>query len=172
MKDFIFEPINKSTIRKCHELNEKNVPNVGSRSLEGLTNSLENSDYSECIQFENQVVGFVICFLDSHKTKSYMEEIDHKNFREISKRVNNFLYIDRIAVDSDYRNKKLGSQLYLNIINFSENNSIANLTAEINLLPSINIPSFEFHKKFNFKEIDTVKYSEDYEVSLQKKEII
>jgi predicted GNAT superfamily acetyltransferase len=101
-----------------------------------------------------------------------MEEIDHKNFREISKRVNNFLYIDRIAVDSDYRNKKLGSQLYLNIINFSENNSIASLTAEINLLPSINIPSFEFHKKFNFKEIDTVKYSEDYEVSLQKKEII
>jgi hypothetical protein len=36
----------------------------------------------------------------------------------------------------------------------------------------VNIPSFEFHKKFNFKEIDTVKYSKDYEVSLQKKEII
>jgi hypothetical protein len=36
MKDFIFEPINKNTIKKCHELNEKNVPNVGSRSLEGL----------------------------------------------------------------------------------------------------------------------------------------
>jgi len=87
MKDFIFEPINKRTIKKCHELNEKNVPNVGSKSIEGLANSLENSDYSECIHFENQVIGFVICFLDSEKTKSYMKEIDHKNFREISNRV-------------------------------------------------------------------------------------
>ena len=172
MKDFIFEPINKRTIKKCHELNEKNVPNVGSKSLEGLASSLVNSDYSECIHFENQVIGFVICFLDSEKTKSYMKEMDHKNFREISNRVSNFLYIDRIAVNSNYRNKKLGSQLYSNIINFSKNNSIESLTAEINLLPSINIPSFEFHKKFDFKEIDTVQYSEDYKVSLQKKEII
>ena len=46
------------------------------------------------------------------------------------------------------------------------------LTAEINILPSVNVPSFEFHKQFNVKEIDTVAYSEDYEVSLQKKEII
>ena len=100
-----------------------------------------------------------------------MQQIDHKNFREISNRVSNFLYIDRIAVDTEYRNKKLGSQLYSNIVDFSKNNSITSLTAEINLLPSINISSFEFHKKFNFYEIDTVKYSEDYEVSLQKKEI-
>tara|TARA_A200000113_G_scaffold224160_1_gene241386 strand:+ start:858 stop:1376 length:519 start_codon:yes stop_codon:yes gene_type:complete len=171
MKDFIFEPINTNTIQKCHELNEKNVPNVGSRSLKGLTNSLENSDYSECILFRDQVVGFVICFLDSEITKSYMQQIDHKNFREISNRVSNFLYIDRIAVDTEYRNRKLGSQLYSNIVDFSKNNSITSLTAEINLLPSINISSFEFHKKFNFYEIDTVKYSEDYEVSLQKKEI-
>ena len=41
------------------------------------------------------------------------------------------------------------------------------LTAEINLLPSKNTPSFSFHKKFDFTELDTVKYSEDYEVSLQ-----
>ena len=172
MKDILFQSINNDLIAQCHQLNEENVPNVGSRSLEGLTNSLENSDYSECVIIDNFVVGFVICFQDSEITKSYMEKIEHKNFKEISNRVSNFLYIDRIAVNAKYRNKKLGSQLYSNIINFSKDNSISNLTAEINLLPSVNIPSFEFHKKFNFKEIDTVKYSKDYEVSLQKKEII
>ena len=172
MKDILFQSINNDLIAQCHQLNEENVPNVGSRSLEGLTNSLENSDYSECVIINNFVVGFVICFQDSEITKSYMEKIEHKNFKEISNRVSNFLYIDRIAVNAKYRNKKLGSQLYSNIINFSKDNSISNLTAEINLLPSVNIPSFEFHKKFNFKEIDTVKYSEDYEVSLQKKNII
>jgi len=42
------------------------------------------------------------------------------------------------------------------------------LTAEINLLPSINKGSFKFHESFGFQEFGTVKYSEDYEVSLQK----
>jgi len=168
-------------------MKDKNIPNnYNSLSLEELTdeankmiedlesqkdlqNSIENSDYNECVVLENKVVGFVICFEDNQKTSSYMKEIQHKNFKEIKKRVSNFLYIDRIAVDAEFRNNKLATELYSNIINFAKNNSIANLTAEINLLPSINTPSFDFHKKFGFVEIDTVKYQENYEVSLQKK---
>tara|TARA_Y100000996_G_C22079414_1_gene460971 strand:- start:211 stop:516 length:306 start_codon:yes stop_codon:yes gene_type:complete len=100
-----------------------------------------------------------------------MKEIKHKNFKEISKRVNNFLYIDRIAIDSEFRNNKLATKLYSKIIDFTKNNSIESLTAEINLLPAVNTPSFNFHKNFGFTEIDTVKYAEDYEVSLQKKRV-
>ena len=169
MNNYEYSPIVDNFLEECHEINQDNVPEVGSRSLEGLTNSIENSDYNECVIFENKVVGFVVCFQDSEKTISYMKEIEHKNFKEIKKRVSNFLYIDRIAVDAEFRNNKLATELYSNIINFAKNNSIANLTAEINLLPSINTPSFDFHKKFGFVEIDTVKYAEDYEVSLQKK---
>ena len=68
MKDILFQSINNDLIAQCHQLNEENVPNVGSRSLEGLTNSLENSDYSECVIIDNFVVGFVICFQDSEIT--------------------------------------------------------------------------------------------------------
>ena len=166
MNNYEYSPIADNFLEECHEINQDNVPEVGSRSLEGLTNSIENSDYSECVIFENKVVGFVVCFQDSKKTISYMKEIEHKNFKEISKRVKNFLYI---AIDSKFRNNKLASGLYSKIIDFSKNNSIENLTAEINLLPSVNTPSFNFHKNFGFIEIDSVKYSEDYEVSLQKK---
>ncbi|GIS49275.1 MAG: hypothetical protein Ct9H90mP22_8630 [Gammaproteobacteria bacterium] len=35
-----------------------------------------------------------------------MREIKHKNFNEIKKRVSNFLYIDRVAVDNEHRKKK------------------------------------------------------------------
>jgi len=35
----------------------------------------------------------------------------------------------------------------------------------------VNTPSLSFHKNFGFIEIDTVKYEEDYEVSLQKKSL-
>ena len=104
MKEYSFSSIDSDLAAKCHELNEKNVPNVGSRSLEGLTNSIENSDYNEAIVFDNKVIGFVVCFQDNDLTKSYMKKTEHKNFKEISNRFDNFLYIDRIAVDAKYRN--------------------------------------------------------------------
>ena len=120
MNNYEYSPIADNFLEECHEINQDNVPEVGSRSLEGLTNSIENSDYNECVIFENKVVGFVVCFQDSEKTISYMKEIEHKNFKEISKRVKNFLYIDRIAIDSKFRNNKLASGLYSKIIDFSK----------------------------------------------------
>ena len=168
MKEYFYSKIDTGLVAMCHELNQKNVPNVGSLSLEDLKNSIENSDYNEAIVDENKVVGFVVCFQDNDLTKSYMQKIEHKNFKAISNREDNFLYIDRIAVDAEYRNNKLGTILYKNILNFAKENTIKNLTAEINLLPSNNEVSFKFHKSFGFEEFGNVKYSEDYEVSLQK----
>ena len=159
--------ISSENLVECHRINQKNTPEVGSVTLEGLQNSLDNSDYNLCAVVDNEVVGFVICFQDTETTNSYMGDIDHKNFSEISQRTSDFLYIDRIAVDKNYRKKSIGSKLYNEVVNFAEMNSISYLTAEINLLPSKNTPSFRFHEKFDFTELDTVKYSEDYEVSLQ-----
>ena len=159
--------ITSENLVECHRINQENTPEVGSVTLEGLQNSLDNSDYNLCAVVDNEVVGFVICFQDTETTNSYMGDIDHKNFSEISQRKSDFLYIDRIAVDKNYRKKSIGSKLYNEVVNFAEMNSISYLTAEINLLPSKNTPSFRFHEKFDFTELDTVKYSEDYEVSLQ-----
>ena len=159
--------ISGENLVECHRINQENTPEVGSVTLEELQNSLDNSDYNLCAVVDNEVVGFVICFQDTETTNSYMGDIDHKNFSEISQRKSDFLYIDRIAVDKNYRKRSIGSKLYDEVINFAEMNSISHLTAEINLLPSKNMPSFNFHEKFAFTELDTVKYSEDYEVSLQ-----
>ena len=159
--------ISSENLVDCHRINQENTPEVGSVTLEELQNSLDNSDYNLCAVVDNEVVGFVICFQDTETTNSYMGDIDHKNFSEISQRIGDFLYIDRIAVDKNYRKKSIGSKLYNEVVNFAEMNSISYLTAEINLLPSKNTPSFRFHEKFYFTELDTVKYSEDYEVSLQ-----
>ena len=168
MKDFYFSPIKSDFISQCHKLNEKNVPNVGTKSLDGFINLVKKSDYNECVLKNNEVVGFIVCFQDNEMTINYMHEIKHKNFNEIEKRVSNFLYIDRVTVDSEHRKSKLGTSLYKNTLNFAKENFIKNLTAEINLLPSINESSFKFHQSFGFNEIETIKYSEDYEVSLQK----
>ena len=149
--------ISSENLLQCHRINQENTPEVGSITLEGLQNSLDNSDYNLCALLDNEIVGFVICFQDTETTNSYMNDIEHKNFNEISQRVSDFLYIDRIAVDKNYRKRSIGSKLYDEVVNF----------AEINLLPSKNTPSLSFHEKFDFTELDTVKYSQDYEVSLQ-----
>ena len=57
MNNYEYSPIVDNFLEECHEINQDNVPEVGSRSLEGLTNSIENSDYNECVIFENKVVG-------------------------------------------------------------------------------------------------------------------
>ena len=168
MKDYLFSPIKSEFVSKCHKLNEQNVPNVGTKTLDGFINLVKNSDYNECILINNEVVGYIVCFQDNEITINYMHEIKHKNFNEIEKRVSSFLYIDRVAVDSEHRKSKLGTCLYKNALNFAKENFVKNLTAEINLLPSINEASFKFHQSFGFSEIETIKYSEDYEVSLQK----
>ena len=162
-------PIDKLNIADCHVINEENVPNVGTTTFEEFESLVLNSDYHRCVIFENKVIGFVVCFQDSSKTKSFMYSLKHKNFNEFRNRVKNFMYIDRIAVDNKFRNKRIASTIYEDLIKYCLEIDIENLTAEINLLPSKNETSFMFHKKYQFKEIDTKKYNDDYEVSLQKR---
>ena len=117
----------------------------------------------------NKVIGFIICFHDSSKTKSFMYNLKHKNFNEFRNRLKNFMYIDRIAVDTEFRKIGIASSMYEKLLEFCLEFNIENLTAEINILPSRNEVSFNFHEKFDFVEIDTKKYSDEYEVSLQKR---
>ena len=98
-----------------------------------------------------------------------MYNLKHKNFNEFRNRLKNFMYIDRVAVDAEYRKNGIASSMYERLIEFCLETNIENLTAEINILPSRNEVSFNFHEKFDFVEIDTKKYNDDYEVSLQKR---
>lgn len=169
MNEFKYSPIEIEFLQECHRINEDNAPNVGSTEFEDFVELVSNSDFNLCVTKGGLPIGYVICFQDKEPTNSYMEKIKHKNFKEIKKRVSSCLYIDRIAIDKNYRKNKLATGLYLRVIDFAKNNSIDNLAAEINLLPSINTPSFNFHQSFEFFEIDKIKYASDYEVSLQKK---
>ena len=169
MDNIKFISIDETNIQNCHILNESNVPEVGTRALNEFDDLVRNSNFNQCVILNEEVIGFIICFQDTSKTKSFMYNIEHKNFNEFRNRVKDFMYIDRIAVDARFRNNGIASMLYEDLIEYSLQNNIDNLTAEINILPSRNDPSFKFHKKFKFIEIDTKKYNEEYEVSLLKR---
>ena len=171
MNEFKYSPITIKYLLECHRINEDNVPNVGTKEFEDFGELINNSDFNLCVTINDLPLGYVVCFQDKESTKSYMDKINHNNFREIKERVSNYLYIDRIAIDKNCRKNKLATELYSRVIDFAKKNSIDSLTAEINLLPSVNTASFNFHQSFGFVEVDKVKYASDYEVSLQKKTI-
>jgi predicted GNAT superfamily acetyltransferase len=169
---FLKSEIVNDYVEACHILNQNNVPEVGDRPLNEFKLLVENSDYNCCIVKNKTVVGFVICFEDNKTSTSFLTEQNHKNFIEIQSKVNNFLYIDRIAVHENYRGQNIGKEIYQHVEKFAIVNNIELLTAEINLLPKKNEISFKFHEKYGFREFSTKKYSDDYEVSFQKKNLI
>lgn len=172
VEKFLKSEIINDYVEACHVINQNNVPEVGDRPLDEFKLLVENSDYNCCIVENKTVVGFVICFQDNKTSTSFLSEQNHKNFIEIQSKVNNFLYIDRIAVHENYRGQNIGIEIYQHVEKFAIVNNIEFLTAEINLLPKKNEISFKFHEKYGFREFSTKKYSNDYEVSFQKKNLI
>ena len=172
VEKFFKSKITNDYVEACHVINQNNVPEVGDRPLDEFKLLVQNSDYNCCIIENKTVVGFVICFQDNKTSSSFLTEQNHKNFIEIQRQMNNFLYIDRIAVHENYRELNIGKEIYLHVEKFAIMNSIKFLTAEINLLPKKNEISFKFHEKNGFREFSTKKYSDDYEVSFQKKNLI
>lgn len=165
-------PIDESNIEICHNINQKNVPEVGNVTLNEFQNLVVNSNLSMCVLKDDKPIAYVITFLDDDKTINFMKKVNHKNFIHLQNIVSNFIYIDRIAIDKNNRKMGIASELYKEIIKFAKQQNVDNLTAEINLLPTKNIASFKFHKKFQFTEIKTYKYSDDYEVSFQQLSLI
>lgn len=170
VSDYLIEDIKEKDIYNCYLLNESNTPNVGSETFKNFTNLIENADLKLCVK-DNKVIAFAVCFTDSPKTTSYLNSINHMNFKQLKKMVKNFVYIDRIAVDDKYRNLGIGSDLYKKIFQYGKAQNLSAVTAEINYKPIENETSFEFHRKHNFKEIAIKKYSNKYEVSFQKSNI-
>ena len=133
VEKFLKSEIINDYVEACHVINQNNVPEVGDRPLDEFKLLVENSDYNCCIVENNTVVGFVICFQDNKTSTSFLTEQNHKNFIEIQSKVNNFLYIDRIAVHDNYRGQNIGKELYQHVEKFAIENNIELLTAEINL---------------------------------------
>ena len=172
VEKFLKSEIINDYVEACHVINQNNVPEVGDRPLDEFKLLVENSDYNCCIVENKTVLGFVICFQDNKTSTSFLTEQNHKNFIEIQKQMDSFLYIDRIAVHENHRGQNIGKEIYQHVEKFAIENNIELLTAEINLLPKKNKVSFNFHEKNGFREFSTKKYSDDYEVSFQKKNLI
>ena len=73
------------------------------------------------------------------------------NYKWFEKKYKSFIYIDRIVISFEYRNKGFGTLFYDDLKNLYKY-SYDSLSCEVNIIPKNHI-SMKFHKKYGFKEV-------------------
>ena len=138
-----------------YEINQQQVPKVGSVSLEEFIYLIKISDISYGTIKKGICLGFVICLRENANYKSI-------NYKFFQNRHNKFFYIDRIAIANKYQSSGIGSSLYKKILSNNERLNIP-ICAEVNIDPP-NELSINFHRKHGFLEIIESTIKEGYSV--------
>ncbi len=125
-------------------LNENSLPAVSSLDIVGVKYFLEFSSYFKIISENNLPIGFLIGLMPG---KDYSSE----NYIWVNERYDSFIYVDRIIIDTQYRQRGIGSYFY-NHLAETYNGKVKSITCEVNIMP-YNKPSIDFHEKYGFKEI-------------------
>ena len=124
----------------------------------------ELSEIFQVIEQDGKVVAFILAFKDGC---DYWSD----NYGWFLDNYANFIYIDRIVIDENYRMQGLAQKLYDNLFDYALKNNYEIICAEIDIEPEYNCPSIRFHKKMGFREVGTRISKQTLTVSLQIKDI-
>jgi predicted GNAT superfamily acetyltransferase len=142
------------------EINNANTPGVSELTFAELESDLNNSLHALAIDNEQgEVCAFCITFDPSAPDAG-------DNHRWFAERYKSFVYLDRIAIDSNHQNRGLGALLYQSVeqrMLKSAEHSL--LCCEVNLEPP-NPGSLRFHHRIGFTEIGQQSFDNEHIVSL------
>ena len=147
------------------EINNANTPGVSELMMDELESDLRNSLHALAIDNEQgEVCAFCVTFApDAQDAGS-----NHQWFAE---RYKSFVYLDRIAIDSNHQNRGLGALLYQAVEqHMLESAEHSLLCCEVNLEPP-NPGSLRFHNRLGFTEVGQQSPQHGYIVSLLMKTI-
>ena len=147
------------------EINNANTPGVSELTMAELESDLKNSLHALAVDNEHgEVCAFCITFAQDAPDAG-------DNHRWFAERYKSFVYLDRIAIDSNHQNRGLGALLYQSVEQHMLNSAEHSLLCcEVNLEPP-NPGSLRFHKRIGFTEIGQYSPQQGYLVSLLQKVI-
>ena len=126
------------------EINEQGLPGTGKVSVEQMGELLQLSDLCIGAYIDEKLVGFVLCL---YPKKGYSSQ----NYAWFNERYNQFIYVDRIAISTQHRDKKIGTELYEKVFELATEKQIP-ITAEVSLRPP-NEGSDRFHLRHGFSSV-------------------
>ena len=148
IKDPEKDMISKKLIKAILELNEANLPALG--SLGTIEKVLELYTLSSCfylVFYQDELVAFLVLMDEKSSYQS-------PNYLFFKSRFKQFSYIDRVAVSSKNQRKGIGTFLYSQITDLIKGQR---LCCEVNTVP-MNITSYNFHHKLGFKVIEVCPF--------------
>jgi len=142
---FNHDNIHDAQLQKIYDLNQANTPEVGSlESKDHLRKLIELSAYNLLVLKSDEIIGFIICMREGSVYRS-------ENYKFFTTKLKKFLYVDRVAIDENYRREGLGKAIYNDIFNQAKNENLS-IALEVNTQP-INQPSLNFHQKMGFDQV-------------------
>ena len=147
---------NEAQLQSIYDLNQANTPEVGSlKSTNHLKKLIELSAYNLLVLDDDEIVGFIICMREGSVYRS-------ENYKFFVQKLKKFLYVDRVAIDEQYRRAGLGQAIYENIFIHAAKNDLP-IALEVNTQP-VNQPSLNFHEKMGFDKVGSRDF-EDHSVA-------
>ena len=164
-----FQPVVRNIeiadLSRVLEINNANTPGVSELTQSELETDIKNCLHALAIDNEQ---GDVCAFCITFDPCAPDAGANHQWFAE---RYKSFVYLDRIAIDSNHQNLGLGALLYQSVEQHmlrSAEHSL--LCCEVNLEPP-NPGSLRFHKRIGFTEVGQQSPQQGYVVSLLQKVI-
>jgi len=143
-----------------HCINQENTPEVGEVSkIEDFKALVDWSEHIFVYKSEEIIKAFVLCMREG---SSYHSE----NYKYVSKLFPRFLYVDRIAVQENFRRKGIAEKIYSKVISTGKDINL-DILCEVNTRPS-NEPSLVFHEKMGFEEVGTNDFEKNSVVYLRR----
>ena len=127
-------------------INERSVPAVNSLSLERLRWFTSEAEYFRVAECSSQIAGFLLCLAPE-------ADYDSPNFLWLKQRFDDFLYIDRVAIDLSFHRRGIAKALYLDAAT-TVGERFRMLACEVNLRPR-NDASLEYHERLGFQPVGT-----------------
>lgn len=131
-------------------INQQGLPGTGDVSQDEISSLLGFATYSVGYFLKEELLGFVICMPPRTGYGSL-------NYAWFNERYEAFVYVDRIAVSQNYRNKNIGTQLYNHVVDFASLDDVP-VAAEVSLKPP-NPGSMRFHSRFAFNEVGVLHHN-------------
>ena len=127
------------------QINDGEVHQTSAMDLPQLQALAALACYHKVATVRDCVAAFLIAL---RKHTSY----DNDNYKWFSSRLDDFIYVDRIVVATEYAGLKIGTLLYEDLFAYARLCGVRNITCEFNIVPP-NPASAAFHRKFGFREL-------------------
>ena len=160
MNDIIIRAMNASDLEIVWAINQENVPAVGEETLEDLAKVHEQCTIALVAEVSGTIAGFCMVLLPD-------ADYGSPNFKFFCDRLEDFIYLDRVAVTSDFQGKGIGSALYSEVEKLSDAKWFA---LEVNTKPR-NEGSLRFHAREGFEQMEELETRPGKMVSLMVKKL-